>query len=400
MSHSLLKSLVPALIAAALCASGTHASEGYSLLYSFCAYGDWPCSDGARPGSVIADSSGNLYGTTAFGGNANNDCANAGCGLVFKISPKGREKVLYAFCQQYGCTDGVGPESSPLVRDSSGNLYGVSGGGAYGDGMIFKLKPDGVESVLYSFNTSQLGPSSGVIMDAAGNFYGTNNFGGYGECGGVLRIDPKGKYTDLHDFGQSGDGCVPMAGLFEDGNGNLYGTTSHGGNSNSVCSPYVGCGVVFEITSSGSYKILYSFCSKTSCADGATPLSALTQDTAGNLYGTTSQGGSIGHGTAFKVTGSGKETVLWSVFGSPPDTSLLEVGDSFYGTTYGHACSVAFEIDGRKAKTLHAFGSDGCTTEPVIKSNGWLYGTLFEGGNNYLGGGAVFKLGTKGDGTR
>jgi uncharacterized repeat protein (TIGR03803 family) len=398
MSHILVKSLVPVLIAGTLCASGAHASEGYSELYGFCAYGDWPCSDGETPGSVIADSSGNLYGTTAFGGNANNDCANAGCGLVFKISPKGRETVFYAFCQQYSCTDGVGPESSPLVRDNSGNLYGVSGGGAYGDGMIFKLKPDGVESVLYSFSTSQLGPSFGVIMDAAGNFYGTNDFGGYGECGGVLRIDPKGNYIDLHDFGQSGDGCVPMAGLFEDKNGNLYGTTSHGGNSNSICSPYVGCGVVFEITSSGSYKILYSFCSKSSCADGATPLSALIQDTAGNLYGTTSQGGALGHGTAFKLTVDGKETVLSSGFGSAPDTALLQVGDSFYGTTYGHSCSVVFEIDGRKAKTLHSFGDPSCTYAPVIKFKKWLYGST-EGGGAYYGG-AVFKLGTKGDGTR
>jgi len=392
MAQTFKRLFALSLIAAATLAAAdadADAGRGLVFLYSFCAKGDWPCSDGDTPGSVIADSSGNLYGTTLFGGNdVENVCGTAGCGTVFKVSSKGVETVLYAFCQKSGCTDGHGPSRMPLIRDAKGNLYGASPGGAYDYGMVFKLTADGIETVLYSFSASQPGPTSGVIMDVAGNFYGTNDGLAHGECGSAFRLDSKGKYTDLHDFGQSGDACVPAGGLFEDKNGNLYGTTEQGGTANK--------GAVFKIGSDGSYGVLYSFCSQSNCTDGETPESSLIQDAAGNLYGTTWQGGAGGFGTAYKLAGSGKETVLHAFCncgdGGDPVAPLLEVGNLFYGTTqigesYG---GVIFKLSGRKETAIYRFSGNGIVA-PVIKLKDWIYGTTYSGG--VYGSGAVFKLG-------
>src|SRR5262249_35248439 len=130
--------------------------------------------DGAYPSaSLISDSSGHLYGTLFIGG-------AAGGGVVFQLSPDGTETVLYSFCSLPGCSDGFNPLAG-LIADSSGNLYGTTRvGGASNNGVVFKLSPDGTYTVLYSFAGGSDGaqPLAGLMADSSGNLYGTTQFGG------------------------------------------------------------------------------------------------------------------------------------------------------------------------------------------------------------------------------
>jgi uncharacterized repeat protein (TIGR03803 family) len=197
----------------------------------------------------------------------------------------------------FNFTDGSQPFAG-LIRDAAGNLYGTTtSGGAYGEGVVFKLSPTGTETVLSSYGGR---PTAGLVRDAAGNLYGTftSDKGGVYE---LFRCDsaPSG-YAEkvLHRFTGS-DGANPYAGLIRDAAGNLYGTTAQGGAS--------GYGVVFELIRCDSapsgydFKVLHSF---TGGADGATPYAGLIQDGAGNLYGTTYSGGAYGRvlGVVFKLT--------------------------------------------------------------------------------------------------
>jgi uncharacterized repeat protein (TIGR03803 family) len=240
------------------------------------------------------DAAGNLYGTTAFGGGTK--CNNSlGCGTVFKLNAMGKETVLYKFTGQ---PDGNIP-ASLLVRDSEGNLYGATGSGGANDlGSIFKVAKTGDETLLYSFTGGSDGcfPEAGVIRDAAGSLYGVAFQGGVGFCnsgyGVVYKLDTAGTLTVLHSFG-GGDGAYPASVLLFDKAGNLYGTTKEGGNSE--CGG-TGCGVVFELSpqSDGTWTeaVLYEFCSVSGCTDGEEPgFGPLVRDAAGNIYGTTYFGG-------------------------------------------------------------------------------------------------------------
>jgi uncharacterized repeat protein (TIGR03803 family) len=165
------------------------ASGNETLLYSFAGG-----SDGANPDSVLLlDAQGNLYGTTENGGNS--ECGGTGCGVVFELSPQSggnwTETVVYTFCSVSGCADGERPGVGPLVLDAAGNLYGTTiFGGAYQScnadtcGVVFKLDPEGNETVLHSFTGGADGadPAAGLIMDKAGNLYGTAELGGNLKC--------------------------------------------------------------------------------------------------------------------------------------------------------------------------------------------------------------------------
>jgi len=190
-------------------------------------------SDGEYPeAGLVQDGVGNLYGTTYAGG-------ASGFGTVFKIDAKGNETVLYSF---RGGADGEYP-SAGLVRDAAGNLYGTTNsGGASGDGIVFKISPAGKETVLHSFKGGKDGeyPYASVIRDAAGNLYGTTYGGGASGWGTVFEINPTGKETVLYSFAGAADGASPEGGLVQDAAGHLYGTTKYGGA--------LGAGTVFELS--------------------------------------------------------------------------------------------------------------------------------------------------------
>jgi uncharacterized repeat protein (TIGR03803 family) len=258
-------------------------------------------ADGSQPqGDLIRDANGNLYGTTLWGGNG---CNAPGCGTVFKVDPQENETILYNF--EGSPNDGAVPSGS-LLLDADGNLYGTTqNGGTYGYGTVFELSPSGSgwkEQVLYNFTLGSDGgyPMAGLVADPQGNLYGTTALGGTctaGGCGVVFELSPTGSgwaLTVIHNFTGSPDGASPTATLLRDNAGNLYGTTNSGGTG--VCSFYypTGCGTVFELTPTGSgwmETILYSF---TGAADGAIPLyGPVVMDGQGNLYGATTWGGDL-----------------------------------------------------------------------------------------------------------
>jgi uncharacterized repeat protein (TIGR03803 family) len=217
------------------------------VLYSFCSSGGM-CFDGVTPmGNVVADVQGNLYGTTAAGG-FSADCF----GTLFKLAKDGTETVLIAFdLSTVGCTPG-----SSLIADRKGNLFGVAPSGGidcspHGCGTVFKLAPDGTATALYDFTggSDGAGPSTGLVADKQGNLYGiTGGGGGTGcsnqSCGTVFKLAPDGTETVLYGFAGGSDGDGPVGGLILV-NGYLYGTTTQGGTTNSNCSS--GCGVVFRV---------------------------------------------------------------------------------------------------------------------------------------------------------
>ena len=204
--------------------------------------------------------------------------------------------MLYTFCSQTNCADGKDPDA-PLYIDTLGNIYGTTpfGGQPTNAGVVFELSPNGsayTESVPYSFCTQTscadgADPRGGVIMDASGNLYGTTATGGDGDQssgqGVVFKLSPNGtewQYSDLENF-DGADGNGPLGALIMDSNGNLFGTTASGGSHQH--------GNVFEFN--GSIQSLYSFCPLSACHDGAGPLTGVIEDNAGNFYGVTSSGG-------------------------------------------------------------------------------------------------------------
>jgi uncharacterized repeat protein (TIGR03803 family) len=329
-------------------------------------------SNGLIPNAgLLRDAAGNLFGTTVEGGKSTKVCGgiqSGGCGVVFKLDKAGAETVLHKFT---GDPDGYGPESL-LVQDSAGDLYGTTYlGGKHGYGAVFKVDKSDKETVLYSFvgTPDGSGPYPGVIRDAAGNLYGVTFDGGTGTacdfgCGTVFEVDTTGKETILHNFDGGADGAGPDSVLIADRAGNLYGTTTAGGNAE--CGG-TGCGTVFELSpqSDGSWKgtVLYAFCSLSGCTDGERPLAGpLVRDPAGNLYGTTYFGGAsqncngVGCGTIFKLDTGGKETVLHSftdrIDGGFPVAGLIrDAAGTLYGTASGggdasciNGCGTVFRI--------------------------------------------------------
>ncbi len=331
------------------------------------------------PNNLIIDSNGVLYGTSEYGG-------TYGFGTVFKVT-NGVAKRLYNFrgapsdgayplaaltrdkatgdlygttynggegteCYGFpfpGCgtvfkvtssgketllyrftdgTDGGLPEGS-LTRDSKGNLYGaVNAPVPINSALVFKLTTANVFSTVHSFVGYALAGVS-LIDDRVGNLYGTIN-GTNAADGEVFKLTPKGQLTTLHTFTGNQDGGSPSSKLTQDTAGNLYGSTEIGGT--------VDKGVVFKISANGVFSVLYSFCQLPNCADGAYPNGWLTLDSSGNLYGMTSTGFE-GGGVIFKITPSGKESVIYSpVVGQPPYPDgyglVMDKFGNLYGSTY------------------------------------------------------------------
>src|ERR1019366_2355105 len=304
------------------------------------------------------------------------------------LSAQYTDTTLYSFCA-LSCTDGDGPDTGALVFDSQGNLYGTThGGGNANYGVVFKLTPPPggngpwTETVLYSFcslaNCSDgAGPSAGVIFDANGNLYGTTQDGGSGPGYGVVyKLSPpvggNGPWTEtvLHSFCNvfpCADGSNPTAGLIFDSQGNLYSTTSSGGSSSGSAE-----GTVFKLSPNGdgswTEAVLHTFCLQSGCPDGSVPgLGSLIFDTTGNLYGTTLGGGNGNNaGVVFELTPSG---------GSWTESVLY-----FF-------CSLSNCVDGLEPKA-----------GLIFDSHGNLYGNTL-GGGGMPGYGVAFELSPSGGGT-
>jgi uncharacterized repeat protein (TIGR03803 family) len=392
-----------------------------ALLYNFCAQPE--CIDGVGPAaSLLPDGAGNFYGTTQLGG-------EKGYGTIFELSPNGfggyNESVLYSFCSLAKCADGTNPDSS-VTFDSNGNLYGTTyyggqtaSGPDSGYGVVFELSPSQngcpagsnpgkgwCETVLHNFLSNPDGafPFSALTWDSSGNLYGTTVGGGSG-AGTTYELSPNGlgNWKEKVIYERGG-----YAGLAIDASGNLYGAD------------YVKNGHVFELTSNGSggWKAIVLHTFKGGRNDGAYPEGTPVFDSAGNLYGTTHAGGTMGAGTVWKMTPTtGDEYALqilysfiWENGSNPYAGVTLDGSGNIYGVTgigiiksvcYA-GCGNVFELaaDGTAYtwKNLWPFNDTdgGYPSGSLLLMGGNLYGTTYGGGSSSgcgSGGcGVVFEL--------
>jgi uncharacterized repeat protein (TIGR03803 family) len=311
----------------------------HTVLYNFTGG-----ADGGEPyKGVTLDSHGNLYGTAVTGGSGS---CEGGCGVVYQLTNSGgvwAESVIHAFT---GGNDGSGP-GSPVVFDKRGDLYGTTPtGGAKGFGVVYEMRPSANGSwnlsVIHTFTggTDGLGGSaSKMLLDSAGNLYGTSTVGGANGFGNVFKLTFSGsqwQLTTLYSFKDQPDGASPYGGVILGKDGNLYGTTYYAG-ANDV-------GTVYKLThNSGSWieSVIYNF---KGGSDGDSPISTLVSDPKGDLYGTTSDGGSpqCGCGTIFRLRpGSGgawTESVAYRFPGDPKagfayNGMVSDGTGNFYGAT-------------------------------------------------------------------
>jgi uncharacterized repeat protein (TIGR03803 family) len=314
----------------------------HTVLYSFTGG-----TDGGEPyKGVTLDAQGNIYGTAGVGGKYVGPCTDTGCGVVFKLTNSGgtwNYSVIHSFT---GGSDGWGPGAGVTV-DSHAAVYGMTPlGGKSNAGVIYQLKRDASgtwrEKIIHSFTGGNdgLGGSAGRLLpDGAGGFFGACTAGGANGDGVVFRISPgaSGSWTlkPLYQFKGMPDAGFPYGSLLRDKSGNLYGTSYYDGAND--------LGAVYKLTNNGgswSESVLYSF---KGGSDGSGPISNLVFDSAGNLYGTASEGGSAscGCGTIFRLSPSGgtwKESTVHQFMG-PPDGAFVYNGmvvdnlGNFYGAT-------------------------------------------------------------------
>lgn len=443
--------LVLAVAAFALAPAVWHpaAADKFRILHSFCA--EAACTDGLSPQSpLLMDDLGNLFGVTILGG-------TEGEGSIFALRrQEGRNfkfKLLFNFCRRLGCGPGGAQPTGALIADTQGNLYGITGEGGNGVGIVYRVSPGGgrngkrwTETPLYDFcsqancvdgaqptgGLTYTGAASGVPYDGISPLYGVTGSGGLQDKGTVFSLVPNGDqwtYTVLHHFCSEGgsqctDGRQPEGGLTVDQEGNLLGTTAEGGG-NSVGKDTDGAGIVFELNPNGgawTQTILYRFCSAENCADGAFPGGALVADAAGNLFGTTGGGGAIhcppsrrrGCGTVFKLQPNGslsQETVLYAFCAKsdckdgfqPAGGVALDPSGNLFGVTnfgggndidvFGFGGGTIFELSGTILKTLHRF----CSLAACADGEYPLGGTIVDGMGDVFGAtarGGAFAKGT------
>jgi uncharacterized repeat protein (TIGR03803 family) len=316
--------------------SPTAKGWNHTVLYSFTGG-----ADGGEPyKGVTIDRRGNLYGTAVTGGSGS---CEGGCGVVYKLTKSNgtwNQTVIYAFT---GAEDGSGPGARVTV-DRSGNLYGMTPtGGNFGAGTIYKLHPHAGSytfQVIHTFTGGDDGASgsAGRMLLQHGRLYGAATAGGMYGSGVVFELTPapigEWGFKALYSFRGQPDGSFPYGALLRAGSGKIYGTTYYGGKN--------GIGSVYELSprfiGEWDERIIYSFQTGT---DGNSPISNLVHDLAGNLYGTTSEGG-LGSGTIFKLSpiggGQWTESVVHP-FSGPPDGGFSYNGmvvdrfGNFYGAT-------------------------------------------------------------------
>jgi uncharacterized repeat protein (TIGR03803 family) len=364
--------------------------NGYKLLYSFKGgtYGWFPASN------LLAVND-KLYGTTGGGGDV--ACFDHGCGTVFELSFSGVARVLHRFTDYP--KDGAFPSSGLTAVGK--DLYGTTAQGGRGpngvSGTVYRVSLSGQERLVYSFAYSGdgRGPDSDLVA-IDGTLYGATVYGGYSgcyngpTCGTVFKVSTSGKEQILHYFKYSyppKDGVWPHAGLTLV-NDELYGTTGYGGT--------YGHGTIYKISTSGKKRTIYNF---QGGHDGVNPSSKLTFFD-GDLYGTTVGGGAYGLGTVFAVSPSGKERLVYVFKGRPtdgvaPEANVIVVNGSLYGTTLGggrykcfsdgFGCGTVFKVStSGKESVLYSFkgGRDGALPSAGLTAvNSVLYGTTNSGGS-------------------
>lgn len=342
-------------------------------LYNFCTVSGCPAGTGPST-SLIADADGNLYGTTSGNG-------TLGAGTVFKLTPAAGHAtwtltVLYTFCSAGdGCNDGGTPVSgltyagaaSGLPYDGTSPLYGTTSlYGRHGGGVVYMLEPQPgswKETVLYAFCqeggigcTDGHEPRARPTLDASGNLIGTTHMGGANNKGTVYKLTPhpgqkSWNRTTLHDFCSAplcADGLGPETEVFIDATGNIFGTMPTGGATDK--------GIIYKIDSGSTFSTVYSFCSLSGCTDGANPRNygGLVMDASGNLFGTTTSGGTHNGGTVFEF-GGGVLTTLYRFCdprvcsgGAVPDSGvILDASGDIFGTTSGsgrYGAGTIFEL--------------------------------------------------------
>ena len=266
-----------------------------TVLYSFTG-----TPDGGTPmAPVLLDESGNIYGTTQYGGGSKN--CPLGCGTVFMIDAAGKATVLHSFT---GRSDGCYPDQG-VIRDAAGNLYGTTYGCSPTRGTIFKIDSAGLFTVLHTFAgfpADGSGPIFGQLArDNSSSLYGVTTQGGAYNAGVVYKVSETGVLKILHSFGGGSDGCEPLGSVLW-ASGTLYGTTSGCGANNG--------GTIWEINAAGKETILHQFNGGTS--DGCAPDGGVTLDSKGNLYGTTTSCGAHNQGALYQLSASGRLTLLHS----------------------------------------------------------------------------------------
>jgi uncharacterized repeat protein (TIGR03803 family) len=283
---------------------------------------------------VFQATDGNFYGTA--GGGANDQ------GQLFRMTPAGKLVTIYSFCSLPNCADGESPYPSPILG-SDGNLYGVTeGGNANFAGTFYKVTLDGKLTTLYTSATTCI-PScpegiglNGITQASDGNFYGTMYAGGNATSSGtIFSISPTGKFTVLYNFcslANCVDGQNPEFPPIQGSDGNFYGTTYNGGTEGGEDSQ--GGGVVYQLTPSGTYTVLHSFCGQNddNCDTGMNP-STVVADAHGNLFGTTVYGLAV----AFEITSTHEYRILHTfdsaIDGYYPAGLILASDGNFYGMT-------------------------------------------------------------------
>ena len=298
---------------------------------------DFDGNNGYLPmNSVVQGTDGDFYGTSSAPW-------QSAVGNVFRVTTAGEITSIYKFCSQPNCADGSNPYALSLGSD--GNFYGTAqNGGSYansifGSGTIFKVSPGGEFTLLHTFcsdaSCSDGQYPRGLLLGRDGNFYGTTESGGANAAGTLFRMSPGGEITEVYSFCSStacADGGGPFLPPVQATDGNFYGTTAGGGADNG--------GVIYQLTPSGAYEVLYNFCDPTTpnCPDGSY-LPTIAQGADGNLYGTTETGGTYNNGVVFRLTSAGDYTVLHSFLsgqsGFPVPPLMLASDGNLYGTTGG-----------------------------------------------------------------
>jgi len=435
MSKALFLTAAASLISAIAFAGPAHAVD-FKVEHNFCTKGD--CPDGSAPVSTpVTDGAGNFYGTTMTGG-------SSGVGTVYRMSfdgSKWKYTVIHSFCTGSECAAGGYSPQGGLIIDTAGNLYGMTSDGGNnagnsGSGVIYELSPNGNKwkfKILYTFCASGTctdgrdpayatlayqGQASGMPYDGVSPLYGTTQWGGMADVGTIFQLTPKGNGWSekvIYNFCSRAnciDGGAPYAGVTVDGSGNLYGGATLGGlGETEDC-----CGVLYELKKQGTkwdYVSLHEFCSDVNgvCKDGQLIIAPPTIDGAGNLYGTTTVGGTWDFGTVYKLVPNGEKSKLTTLYNFCKEFScqsgknpwagalVMDAAGTLYGTTLQGAANdsgTVFSLSGVKHDKLTVLttfkGPNGSVPFAglVMDSHGALFGAAQAGGR--YGAGTFFKV--------